>query len=212
VSEPRSDGRDKSTRRGISMSASTAQVIAAVITGLFVLGAAFVTGAFAGPRINLFVAAQPTVTITPTVAQAATPQASNGGGSGTQTGQVLFQKKGVQLTEGYQLSFTDSALHPFPSNAGYCGSGDLYVSTCDANVDSSAQLAVYDGKAGFSQCQADTAYVTGPANANQKSLTGTTLCVTTGDRIAVCYVTNDTTQAGAPSPGLIMDVTVYATP
>jgi hypothetical protein len=212
VSEPGLGGRDKSTRRGISISANTAQVIAAVITGLFVLGAAFVTGAFAGPRINLFVAAQPTVTITATVRQAATPQVSNVGGSGTQTGQVLFQKKGVLLTEGYQLSFTDPTLHPFPSNAGYCGSGDLYVSTCAANVYSSAQLAVYDGKAGFSQCQADTAYVTGSANATQKLLTGTTLCVTTGHRIAVCYVTNDTTQAGTPAPGLIMDVTVYATP
>jgi hypothetical protein len=204
VSQPGLGGRDKGTGRNFN--ASTVQVIVAVITGLFTLGAAFVGGAFAGPRIDLFVAAQPTVTIT------ATPQASNGGGSGTQTspGTVLFQKKGVQLTEGYQLSFTDPALHPFPSTAGYCGSGDLYVSTCAANVYSSAQLAVYDGKAGLSQCQADTTYVTGSANANQQLLTGTTLCVTTGHRIAVCYVTNDTTQAGTPAPGLIMDVTVYA--
>jgi hypothetical protein len=201
-----------STRRGISISASTAQVITAVITGLFILAAAFVTGAFAGPQINLFVTPQPTVTITATVTQVATPQTSNGGGSGAQPGQVLFQKNGVQLTKGYQLSFTDPTLHPFPSNAGYCGSGDLYVSICITNgVYSSAQLAVYDGKAGFSQCQADTAFVTDAANANQRSLTGTTLCVTTSHRIAVCYVIQDTTQASTPSPGLVMDVTVYAT-
>jgi hypothetical protein len=189
------------------MSPSTAQVVAAVITGLFLLGAAFVTGAFAGPRINLFVAPQPTVTITAAARQTATPHTSNG----ARAGQILFQKNGVQLTKGYQLSFTDPSLQPFPANAGYCGSGDLFVSSCAAYVASSAQLAVYDGKAGFSQCQADTAYVTGWANANQNSLTGTTLCVTTGHRIAVCFVTDDTTQAGTASPGLIMDVTVYAT-
>jgi hypothetical protein len=186
-------------------------VIAAVITALGFIAAAFITGAYAGHSVGL--GARPTATVTVTATQQATPNGSGGGGGSipATSGQVLFQKKGVQLTEGYQLSFTDPTMHPFPSNAGYCGTGDLFVSTCAANVYSSARLAVYDGKAGFSQCQADTTYVTGAANANQQSLTGTTLCVTTGHRIAVCYVTNDTTQSGDAAPGLAMDVTVYAT-
>jgi hypothetical protein len=65
---------------------------------------------------------------------------------------------------------------------------------------SSAPLAVYDGPAGFSQCQADTNYVTGSVNYTAQSivsLADETLCVTTANRIAVCYVTNDTTCAVA---------------
>jgi hypothetical protein len=46
-------------------------VIAAVITGLFTIGAVFVGGAFAGPRIGLVIA-QPTVTITATGTHTAT--------------------------------------------------------------------------------------------------------------------------------------------
>jgi hypothetical protein len=52
--------------------------------------------------------------------------------------------------------------------------------------------------------------VAGFADSNGQSLTGTTLCVTTGHRLAVCYVTADTTQMSTPAPGLIMDITVYA--
>jgi hypothetical protein len=80
-------------------------------------------------------------------------------------------------------------------------------------VRSSAQLAVYDGPAGFSQCQADTNYATGSANYTAQSvvsLADKTLCVTTANRIAVCYVTNDTTQAGTAAPGLTMNIIVYA--
>jgi hypothetical protein len=51
--------------------------------------------------------------------------------------------------------------------------------------------------------------VSGFADPNGQSLTGTTLCVTTSHRLAVCYVTTDTTQAGTAAPGLIMDITVY---
>jgi hypothetical protein len=80
-------------------------------------------------------------------------------------------------------------------------------------VRSSAQLAVYDGPAGFSQCKADTNYATGSANYTAQSvvsLADKTLCVTTVNRIAVCYVTNDTTQAGTAAPGLTMNIIVYA--
>ena len=119
-----------------------------------------------------------------------------------------MQKQGVQLTKGYQLSFIDPTLRPMSISFGCPGGEDLSV--CGGGVISSAQLAVYPGQAGFSQCQADTTYVSGFADSNGQSLTGTTLCVTTGHRLAVCYVTSDTTQANTPAPGLIMDITVYA--
>jgi hypothetical protein len=85
----------------------------------------------------------------------------------------------------------------------------LYV--CFEGVGSSAQLAVYPGRAGFPQCQSDTMYVSSFANPNRQSLVGETLCVTTSNRIAACYVTSDTTQSRNPAPGLTMDVTVYDT-
>jgi len=113
----------------------------------------------------------------------------------------------VQLTSGYYISIGDPSLHPYQSPALACGYGDLYV--CDINVvGSQAELAVIDQKAGFPQCLADTAYTSGQ---NFGPLTGHTLCVTTTDRIAVCYVTGDTTQdTSAPVNGLTMDVTVYS--
>jgi hypothetical protein len=179
-------------------------VTAALITALATIAAAFIGGAFAGPRIGLVVA-QPTVTITPrpTATAQATP-----GGTQTSPGTVLFQKKGVQLTQSYQLIFTDPALRPSLSSC----SGDLYVCSSNSFVGSSAQLTVIDGQAGFSECEADTAYVApgGYANDNGQSLVGKTLCVTTGHRIAACHVTADTTQASIPVPTLTMDVTVYA--
>jgi hypothetical protein len=212
VSQPGLGGRDKRTRRHLSINASAAQVIAAMITALGAVAAAFVGGAFAGPRIGLVVA-QPAVTITATVTRPAISRASPGGGSGTQTspGTVLFQKKSVQLTRGYQLSFIDHTLRPFVvGNGTACGSGDLYVSTCFAYVYSSALLTVVSGRAGFAQCQADTTYLTGAANENGNSLLDSTLCVTTGHSVAACYVTSDTTKSAVAAPGLIMDVTVYA--
>ncbi len=112
----------------------------------------------------------------------------------------------MQLTRGYELSFIDAALRP--SSYSTC-TGDLYI--CSAYVASSAQLAVYPGPAGFSQCHADTNYVTGYANISGQSLVGTTLCVTTGNRVAACYVTADTTQTSSAAPGLTMNITVYAT-
>jgi hypothetical protein len=205
MSHPGLGGRDKSTRRSLSVSGST--VISALIGALATIAAAFIGGAYAGPRIGLVIA-QPTVTITATVSPATTSQADSGGSTGTPTspGTVLLQKQGVQLTQGYQLSFINPALRPMPNSG--CPGGDLSV--CGGGVISSGQLAVYPGRAGFSQCQADTTYVSGFAAPNGQSLTGTTLCVTTGHRLAVCYVTADTTQASTPAPGLIMDITVYA--
>jgi hypothetical protein len=180
-------------------------VIGAVITAIGVIAAAFIGGAYAGPRIGLVIA-QPTVTVTAPAAHTATPQASNSGGSGTQAsaGQLLFHKDNVQLTSGNALSFTDPTLRPFSNG---CSGADLYI--CSSfYVGSSAQLADYNGRAGFSQCQADTTYVSG--NNIFQSLVGHTLCVTTADRIAACYVIKDTTQQSVPAPGINMDCTVYA--
>jgi hypothetical protein len=210
MSHPGLGGRDKSTRRSLSVSGST--VIGAVIGALATIAAAFIGGAYAGPRIGLVIAqptvtiTPPTVTITPAASPATTSQAGSGGSTGTSPGTVLLQKQGVQLTQGYQLSFIDPALRPMPTSA--CPGGDLSV--CGQGVTSTGQLAVYPGRAGFSQCQADTTYVSLYADPNGQSLTGTTLCVTTGNRLAVCYVTADTTQANTAAPGLIMDITVYA--
>jgi hypothetical protein len=124
---------------------------------------------------------------------------------------VLFRKNGVQLTQGYALSFTDPSLRPYADPNDSC-SADLYVCGLNSLVGSAAQLTVIDGQAGFSQCQADTAYVPtgGYADENGQTLHGKTLCVTTGDRIVACYVTADTTQAGVAAPALTMNVTVYA--
>ena len=205
MSHPGLGGGGKSTRRRLSVSGST--VIGAVIGALATVAAAFIGGAYAGPRIGLVVT-QPTVTVTATISPATTSQAGSGRSTGTQTspGTALLQKQGVQLTQGYYLSFIDPALRPMSISG--CPQGDL--SACGGGVNSSRQLAVYPGRAGFSECQADTTYVAGFADSNGQSLTGTTLCVTTGHRLAVCYVTADTTQASTPAPGLIMDITVYA--
>jgi hypothetical protein len=123
-------------------------------------------------------------------------------------GTSLSHRDGVQLANS-SLTFSDPNLHPSPISV--C-EGDLFV--CDngqfVNSSAPAQLAVIDGKAGYSQCQADTSYVSsGNAETSGETLVGKTLCVTTTDLIAVCYVTADTTQQSVPDPGLTMDVTVY---
>lgn len=172
--------------------------IAVLITAL--TGVGFIAGRATAPAGS----AKPAVTPTPT----ATPQARQSGSSGTHSpGTVLSLKSGLVLSQNFALSFTDPTLRPF-SNDSYC-SGDLYV--CFEGVGSSAPLAVYPGRAGFSQCQGDTTYVSSFANSNRQSLVGETLCVTTSDRIAACYVTSDTTETGNAAPALTMDVTVYAT-
>jgi hypothetical protein len=134
-------------------------------------------------------------------------------GSGTQasSGTVLFRKNGVQLSQGHALSFTDPSLRPYADPTFPC-SADLYVCALNSLVGSGAQLTVIDGQAGFSQCQDDTAYVApgGYADQGGQTLLGKTLCVTTSDRIAACYVTADTTQVGVAAPALTMDITVYA--
>src|SRR5215469_1060330 len=118
-------------------------------------------------------------------------------------GTVVSRGAGVQLANS-SLNLTDPSLRPVPITSA-CG-GDLYVCDAGAIVGSSQQLAVIDGKAGFRQCYADTSYVsTGNAETSGGSLVGKTLCVTTTDLIAVCYVTADTTQAGVTNPGLTMD-------
>jgi hypothetical protein len=201
-------GKDKSVGRRPSKTGNT--VIGPLIGGIFTLAAGFVGGGFLGPRTNVFPQPQPTVTITATVPPPPASPPGTRAGSGTQSspGKQLLQKNRVRLTQGNQLSLTDPALRPF-STSGSC-TGDLYV--CFGHeVGSTAQLAVYDGPAGFSQCHADTDYVSTFANVNNQPLVGQTLCVTSGHRIAACYVTNDTTQAtGVPDPGLTMNITVYA--
>jgi hypothetical protein len=126
-------------------------------------------------------------------------------------GTVLFRKNGVQLSQGHALSFTDPSLRPYADPTFPC-SADLYVCALNSLVGSGAQLTVIDGQAGFSQCLADTTYVApgGYADQDGQTLVGKTLCVTTSDRIAACYVTADTTQEGVAAPELTMDITVYA--
>jgi hypothetical protein len=138
-----------------------------------------------------------------TATTSATPAAS--------PGTVLFRKNGVQLSQGHALSFTDPSLRPYAYPTFPC-SADLVVCALTSLVGSGAQLTVFDGQAGFSQCQADTAYVAPGGYADQagQTLLGKTLCVTTSDRIAACYVTADTTQESVAAPELTMDITVYA--
>lgn len=128
--------------------------------------------------------------------------------TGVPAGTVLIRQKGVQLTSEHELSFSDPTLHPSSSSC----SGDLYV--CGfIYVGSSAQLAQYSGTpqpAGFSQCQSDTNYVSGGGQDLGQSLVGTTLCITTANRIAACYITGDTRHGTGPTYGLTMDVTVYS--
>jgi hypothetical protein len=179
------------------------------ITAIAVLITALVgTGVFAAGRATAPAGSpKPAVTITATVTRTATPQASQSGSGGTHSPRTLLARKsGLVLSLHFALSFTDPTLRPF-SNSSSC-SGDLYV--CFEGVGSSAPLAVYPGRAGFSQCQGDTAYVSSFADSNGQSLVGKTLCVTTSDRIATCYVTSDTTETSNPAPALTMDVTVYA--
>ena len=147
--------------------------------------------------------ASTTATTSATPAATSTIQAS--------PGTVLFRKNGVQLSQGNALSFTGPSLRPYADPTYPC-SADLYVCALNSLVGSAAQLTVIDGQAGFSQCQADTAYVAsgGYADQNGQTLHGKTLCVTTSDRIAACYVTADTTQEGVAAPALTMDITVYA--
>jgi hypothetical protein len=198
------NGHDKRSRINLSH-----PLIVAMIPALILAAGTYFAGARTGHVLGLAPAPTATVTITATV----TPSASHGGTSGTQpsSGQVLRRKNDIQLAKGYQLSFADSALRPFLASS---NSGDLYVHGFTGYVGSSQQLAVIDGPAGFSQCNADTTYVAlnGYANDNGQSLVHKTLCVTdtTGNPIAACYVTADTTQASVPAPALTMDCTVYA--
>jgi hypothetical protein len=196
------DHRNKHRRGRLSDNKLILAIIPAIITG----AATYFAGARTGPALGI----SPTPTVTVTVTQPATSTSGNGGGVSTPAGQEIFHKTGVQLTEGYQLSFIDPTLRPMSIPSGCPGGEDLSV--CSGGVISSApaQLAVYPGRAGFSQCQADTTYVSGFADPNGQSLTGTTLCVTTGHRLAVCYITDDTTSQSIAAPGLTMDVTVYA--
>jgi hypothetical protein len=188
---------------------------AAIIAGMFTVVAAFV-GALTTHWFGLTTSpaqAAPTRSATsssstvtsPTVTASATPAVHSGGS---------VHKNGVQLTQCYALSLADPALRPYPVSDCYGGSGDLYIGypSSTGSVESSAQLVVFDGRAGFSQCESDTAYVPSGSSAEPKSgsLVGTTLCVTTPNRIAAFYVTADTTSANVPAPGLTMDVTVYA--
>jgi hypothetical protein len=175
--------------------------IAVLITALVAAGT-FFAGRATAP------AGSPKPAVTITVTQTATPQASKSGSGGTHSPSTLLaSKSGLVLSQNFALSFTDPTLRPF-SNGSSC-SGDLYV--CFEGVGSSSPLAVYPGRAGFSQCQEDTTYVSTFANPNRQSLVGETLCVTTSNRIAACYVTSDTTETNNPAPALTMDVTVYAT-
>jgi hypothetical protein len=120
----------------------------------------------------------------------------------------MFHKIGVQLTECHALSFTDPSVRPYQVPNCATPLGDLSING-NGVVQSMAQIAVYSGRAGFSQCQADTAYAAPNAIINQNNLINSTLCITTANRIVACYVTDDTTSASVAAPGLTMDVTAY---
>jgi hypothetical protein len=210
------DGRQKRSGRDLTRHPLVLAIAPAIIAAA---AGIYVAGANTGHSLGI----GPTPTVTVTVTQSATSTASSkstpssistpsiGGGTSNTPGQEIFKKASVQLTDCHAVSFTDPSLHPyqFPSCSG--NPGDLSIDYKGA-VASTAQVAIYPGQAGFSQCQADTTYV--PAgniiNINNQRLTDNTLCVTTANRIAVCYVTYDTTSASVPAPGLTMDVTVYA--
>jgi hypothetical protein len=180
---------------------------------LAAVGVVALVAAFVAPRLNT--STQPSSQRPPSTpaVQSGTSQSTSPAPPTSNTilaaGTRLFHKTGVQLTSGYALSISDRNLIPIQNNG--CA-GDLWI--CGStDIGSSAQLALYSGTpqpAGFSQCQSDTAYapVTGVLPA--QSLVGTTLCVTTTDRIAVCYVTGDTRWGTGPTNGLTMDVTVYS--
>jgi hypothetical protein len=196
------DGRDKRPRVNPTRHPLTIAVFPALILGLCTLAG----GYFAGTRHVLGGAPAPTVTVTVTRPATSTP---SDGGTSNAPGQEMFHKSGVQLTDCYALSITDPSLRPYRNSS--CGSplGDLSINY-NGDVQSMAQVAVYPGRAGFSQCQAGTAYAAVGATINVNNLTNSTLCITTASRIATCYVTDDTTFASVAAPGLTMDVTVYA--
>ena len=195
------DGRDKREKL-------THPLLLAIVPALILGSATYFAGARTGHVIGLGPAPAPTVTVT--VTSGATTTGHGGGGATNPPGQELFHKTGVQLTGCYALSFTDTHLRPYQIPSCTFGSGDLSIDY-EGYVQSMAQLAVYAGHAGFSLCQADTNYVSPGSfvNNNHQQLTDSTLCITTPNRLAVCYVTDDTTSAPT-APGLTMDVTVYA--
>lgn len=173
--------------------------IAALITAL--TGAGFFAGRATAPTV------QPSSKVT----NASPVQSPTTAKSGPHSGAKLFAKNGVQLTDCYALSLTDPSLHPYQVPGCMTTSSDLFIDDY-GDVLSDAQLAVYQGKAGFSQCQADTTYVSPGsfANPNHQRLTGSTLCITTANRMAVCYITEDTTSQSVAAPGLNLDVSVYS--
>lgn len=153
---------------------------------------------------------QPNPTVTSGLSQGSSP-AQPASSTAQAPGKVLTKKDNVQLTSGYALSISDPNLMPVPNSG--CA-GDLWIcGSTDIGSSAPAQLAAYSGTpqpAGFSQCQSDTNYVSADGEMPQQSLVGTTLCVTTTDRVAVCYITGDTRWTTSPTNGLTMDVTVYS--
>lgn len=143
-----------------------------------------------------------------TVAAGAVPTAPTS--TAPAPGKVLTKKDNVQLTSGFALSISDPNLIPVQNNC----AGDLWIcGNTDIGSSAPAQLAPYSGTPqppGFSQCQSDTNYVSPDGEMPSQSLVATTLCVTTTDRVAVCYITGDTRWGTGPTNGLTMDVTVYS--
>ncbi len=201
------DHRNKPSRRKLSDNKLVLAIIPALITG----AATYFAGARTGPALGI--APAPTATVTVTQSASSTP--GPGGGTPAATGQEILHKSGVQLTDCFALSFADPSLRPYQVPSCATPSGDLSIDS-SGDVQSTAQIAVYSGQAGFSQCQADTSYIASGdianpiANGSRTLLRNSTLCITMTDRIATCYVTDDTTSESIAAPGLTMDVTVYA--
>lgn len=180
---------------------------------LAVVGVVALVAAFVAPRLNTGTPpSSQRPPATPTVQRGLSHSSSPAPTASSTTlapGTRLFHKTGVELTSGYALSFSDRKLNSYPQNN--CA-GDLWICG-NTDIGSSAQLALYNGTtqpAGFPQCQSDNNYAPTTGILPTQSLVGATLCVTTTDRIAACYVTDDTRWGTGPTYGLTMDVTVYS--
>ena len=174
-------GRDRRPRGKLSHNPLFVGIVSALIAGTCTLVGGYIAGA------NHVISGGPGPRVTITVYRPAPSATGHGSSTPNHAGQMLFQKTGVQLSECYALRFTDPSLSPYKVNGCFTSPvGDLSVDV-SGQVESAQQLAVIAGGAGYSQCRTDTTYVAQGISANANGpLTHQTLCITTGNRIAVC--------------------------
>ena len=202
------DESDGGGRRRWGLDIGIATVVSATITALSTY---FVTTATNSHTPSP--SPSPTVTITKIVTATPTGVPTPNGTSVPPPGPtVLIGPKVVQLTSGYDVSFSDPALRPYADGEGggfapcMASGANLYIDC--SSVGSDGNLAVYPGRAGYSQCYHDTRYVTSELSG---PLTDDTLCITLIDRIAACYVTSEktTNSIDETTLDLTLKVTVY---